>query len=98
MQLSDPSGILTEPVKGILDPVSSQFKGAYVRGLSTLYQTRPLQSVQDFLLRNANAARSQNKVDGGIIIDLWQGGSTNSNPSTQASGIDILVAAVIAGE
>ncbi|CAA9959933.1 hypothetical protein CFE70_003374 [Pyrenophora teres f. teres 0-1] len=96
-RLSDPSGILTEPVKGILDPVSSQFKGAYVRGLSTLYQTRPVQSVQDFFLRNANAARSQNKVDG-VIIDLWQGGSTNGNPSTHASGIDVLVAAVIAGE
>jgi predicted alpha-1,6-mannanase (GH76 family) len=97
-KLSDGSGILTEPVGGALDPVSSQFKGAYVRGLSTLYENAPQEGVQQFFMRNANAARSQPRVDGGVIIDLWQGPSENGNPSTHASGIDILVAAALAGE
>ncbi|CAN9186684.1 unnamed protein product [Alternaria alternata] len=97
-KLSDGSGILTEPVGGPLDPVSSQFKGAYVRGLSTLYENAPQQGVKEFFYRNANAARSQPRVDGGVIVDLWQGSSQNGNPSTHASGIDIMVAAALAGD
>ncbi|KAI4646428.1 uncharacterized protein J4E79_010490 [Alternaria viburni] len=97
-KLSDGSGILTEPADYPLDPVASQFKGAYVRGLSTLYENAPQEGVQQFFMRNANAARSQPRVDGGVIIDRWQGPSDSGNPSTHASGIDILVAAALAGE
>lgn len=96
--LLDPSGILTEPVSGSLDPVSSQFKGAFVRGLSTLYENEPRPNVQHFFQTNANSAWSQPKVDGGVMVDFWQGGSENGNPSTHASGIDIIVAAALASE
>ncbi|KAF1943137.1 glycosyl hydrolase [Clathrospora elynae] len=87
-------GILTEPVAGPLDIVSSQFKGAFVRGLSTLNENEPQQSFTDFLKKNAGAVSSEPKVDGGVIPDKWQGGSGNSNPASHAAGIDVLVAAV----
>ena len=91
--LVDPSGILTEPASGPLDPVASQFKGAFGRALLTLYEYKPRKEVKQFIMVNANAARSARKVDGVIIPDRWQGDSENGNTCTLASGIDILVAA-----
>jgi predicted alpha-1,6-mannanase (GH76 family) len=97
-QLLDPSGILTEPVGSpSLDPTSAQFKGAFVRGLSQLNEWAPQDKYKVFLERNANAAWSQPKVDGGVIVDRWQGGSGNGDASSHASGIDVLVAAFMAG-
>jgi predicted alpha-1,6-mannanase (GH76 family) len=87
------NGILTEPVSGPLDVQGAQFKGAFVRGLSTLNVNEPQQSFTDFLRKNAQTAWSQPKVDGGVIIDKWQGGSSNANPGSHAAGIDVLVAA-----
>jgi predicted alpha-1,6-mannanase (GH76 family) len=86
-------GILTEPVDGPLDEQASMFKGAFVRGLAVLNENEPQQSFTEFIKRNADAAWSQPKVDGGVIVDRWQGGSTHSNPGSHASGIDMLVAA-----
>lgn len=91
------NGILTEPVTGTLDEQGSMFKGAYIRGLSTLNQNERRQSVVDFLKRNADSVWRQNKVDGGVMVDRWQGGSQHSNTGSQASGIDVLVAAAQAG-
>ncbi|EOA91143.1 hypothetical protein ACJQWK_11742 [Exserohilum turcicum] len=96
--LVDPSGILTEPRASPLDPVASQFKGAFVRGLMTLYENKPRDSVKQFFMINANAARSAQKATGNVIPDRWQGGSNDGNPSTQASGIDILLAAAFVSE
>jgi predicted alpha-1,6-mannanase (GH76 family) len=96
--LLDPSGILTEPVASpSLDETSAQFKGAFVRGLSTLNEWVPQERYKSFLERNADAAWSQPKVDGGVIVDRWQGGSGRGDASSHASGIDVLVAAAIAG-
>ncbi|EUC43201.1 glycoside hydrolase family 76 protein [Bipolaris oryzae ATCC 44560] len=94
--LTDPSGILTEPVSGALDPVASQFKGAFGRGLLTLYQYKPRKEVKQFFMINANAARSARKGNGGVIPGRWQGDSSDGNTCTLASGIDILVAAAYA--
>lgn len=91
-QLSQ-NGILTEPVSGPLDIQGAQFKGAFVRGLSTLNKNEPQQTVTDFLKKNANAVWSQPKVDNGEIPDRWQGGSSNANTASHAAGIDVLVAA-----
>jgi predicted alpha-1,6-mannanase (GH76 family) len=91
-KLSD-NGILTEPVSGALDEQGAQFKGAFVRGLSKLNENEGQQSFTDFLKRNADSAWSQPKVDGGVIPDRWQGGSSNSNTASHAAGIDVLVAA-----
>jgi predicted alpha-1,6-mannanase (GH76 family) len=90
------NGIFTEPVSGPLDITSAQFKGAFVRGLATLNDNKRQQSFVDFLMKNADSAWNQDKVDGGVIPDRWQGGSKNSNPATHASGIDVLVAALTA--
>lgn len=87
------NGILTEPVSGPLDEQGAQFKGAFVRGLSTLNENEPQQSATDFLKRNAESAWSQPKVDNGVISDRWQGGSRNANTGSHISGIDVLVAA-----
>jgi predicted alpha-1,6-mannanase (GH76 family) len=87
------NGILTEPVSGPLDEQGAQFKGAFVRGLSRLNENQGQQRYTDFLKKNADSAWSQNKVDGGVIIDRWQGGSSNSNTASHAAGIDVLVAA-----
>jgi predicted alpha-1,6-mannanase (GH76 family) len=90
------TGILNEPVSGPLDETSAQFKGAFVRGLSTLNENEPRQEVTDFLRRNADSAWAQNKVDNGVIVDKWQGGSSNANTASHAAGIDVLVAAAAA--
>ncbi|KAF1830468.1 glycosyl hydrolase [Decorospora gaudefroyi] len=98
LRLVDPSGILTEPVESLsLDTTASQFKGAFVRGLSTLNRNEPQVSFREFLTRNANAAKSQPRVDGGVIVDRWQGGSGKGNAASHSSGIDVLVAAAMAG-
>jgi predicted alpha-1,6-mannanase (GH76 family) len=94
-QLTD-NGILNEPVGNALDETSAQFKGVFVRGLSTLNENEPQPNFTDFLIKNAESVREQPKVDGGVIVDKWQGGSTNSNTASHAAGIDILVAAATA--
>lgn len=91
-RLSD-NGILTEPVSGPLDEQGAQFKGAFVRGLSTLNENEPQQSFTNYLRKNADSAWSQGQQNGGVIPDRWQGGSKNSNAATHAAGIDVLVAA-----
>jgi predicted alpha-1,6-mannanase (GH76 family) len=90
------NGILTEPVSGPLDEQGAQFKGAFVRGLSSLNSNEPQQNFADFLRRNAESAWSRAKVDGNVISDRWQGGSTHSNTASHAAGIDVLVAAALA--
>ncbi|KAF2257138.1 glycoside hydrolase family 76 protein [Trematosphaeria pertusa] len=87
------NGILTEPVSGPLDDQGSQFKGAFVRGLAVLNGNEPQQSFTDFLKKNADSAWTNAKNSEGVIEDRWQGGSDNTNAATQASGIDVLVAA-----
>lgn len=86
-------GILTEPVDGPLDTQSALFKGPFVRGLSTLNQNKQRKEYTDFLKMNADAAWRQPKVDGGVIVDRWQGGSSNANAGSHAAGIDVLLAA-----
>ncbi|KAF2036417.1 Six-hairpin glycosidase [Setomelanomma holmii] len=88
-----PGGILTEPVSGSLDEQGAQFKGAFVRGLATLNGNEGQASFADFLKKNAASAWSQGKVNGGVIVDRWQGGSSNANTASHAAGIDVLVAA-----
>jgi predicted alpha-1,6-mannanase (GH76 family) len=90
------NGILTEPVGGPLDETSAQFKGVFTRGLSTLNENEPQPNFTQFLIANAESVREQPKVDGGVIVDRWQGGSRNSNTASHASGIDALVAAATA--
>ncbi|KAH7075481.1 glycosyl hydrolase [Paraphoma chrysanthemicola] len=92
LKLSE-NGILTEPVGHPLDEQGALFKGPFVRGLSTLNENEPQQSFSDFLKRNADSAWRQEKVDGGVIVDRWQGGSRNANTGSHAAGIDVLVAA-----
>ncbi|KAH7398836.1 glycoside hydrolase [Phaeosphaeria sp. MPI-PUGE-AT-0046c] len=89
------NGILNEPVGGPLDDQGAQFKGVFARGLSTLNENEPQQSFTDFLKRNAASVWRQEKVDGGVITDKWQGGSRNANTASHAAGIDILVAAAL---
>lgn len=89
------NGILNEPVNGPLDDQGAQFKGVFARGLSALNENEPQQSFTDFLKRNAASVWSQEKVDGGVITDKWQGGSKHANTASHAAGIDILVAAAL---
>lgn len=90
-------GILTEPVQGPLDEQGAMFKGAFVRGLASLNSNEPQQAFSDYLKRNAESAWSQEKVDGGVIVDRWQGGSTHSNTGSHAAAMDALIAAAMAG-
>jgi predicted alpha-1,6-mannanase (GH76 family) len=91
------NGILTEPVMGPLDEQGAQFKGAFVRGLSKLNQNQGLGGFAEFLWGNAESVARTDKVDGGVITDRWQGGSGNANAASHAAGIDVLVAASMAG-
>jgi len=91
-KLSD-NGILTEPRDGPLDDQAAMFKGAFIRGLASLNKDERQQSYTDFLRKNADSAWRQEKVDGGVIVDRWQGGSKNANAGSHASAIDVLVAA-----
>jgi predicted alpha-1,6-mannanase (GH76 family) len=92
-RLSDGNGILTELAKAPLDDQGSMFKGAFVRGLASLNRNEPQESVTEFLRRNADSAWRQQRVDGGVVVDMWQGGSGNANTGSHASAIDVLVAA-----
>lgn len=87
------NGILTEAARSPLDEQGSMFKGAFIRGLASLNENEAQASVTEFLRRNAESAWKQNKVDGGVIVDQWQGGSTHSNTGSHAAAIDVLVAA-----
>ncbi|PVI07234.1 glycoside hydrolase family 76 protein [Periconia macrospinosa] len=91
-----PNGILTEPASGPLNIDSSMFKGAYVRGLATLNKNAPQQQYTDFLKKNADSAWNNARNSDGLFTDYWQGGSFNVLVTTQASGIDVLVAAAAA--
>ena len=91
-KLSD-NGILTEPVGHPLDQQSAMFKGAYIRGLSTLNENEGQQAYADFLKRNADSALANARNNDGIIRDRWQGGSDGSSAASHAAGIDVLVAA-----
>jgi hypothetical protein len=69
------------------------FKGAYVRGLASLNSNVHNQKYTDFLKKNADTLWDKARNSNGVFEDKWQGGSSNVNPSTHASGIDVLVAA-----
>ncbi|KAF2851044.1 glycoside hydrolase family 76 protein [Plenodomus tracheiphilus IPT5] len=86
------NGILTETGGVDLDVQGALFKGAFVRGLSTLNQYERKQDFTDFLRKNADSAWAQPKVDG-LIVGRWQGGSEVANAGSQGAGIDVLVAA-----
>jgi predicted alpha-1,6-mannanase (GH76 family) len=88
------NGILTEPVDHPLDQQGAMFKGAYVRGLSTLNENEGQQVVTDFLKKNADSALANAVTGDGVIKDRWQGGSDGSNAASHAAGIDVLVAAL----
>jgi predicted alpha-1,6-mannanase (GH76 family) len=91
-------GILTEPVKreGGLGEAGSMFKGAFIRGLLSLHRNEPQQAYADFFKKNADSVWSKARNSDGLFQDIWQGGSTNVNIVTHASGIDVLVAAAAA--
>lgn len=86
-------GILTEPVAHPLDEQGAMFKGAYIRGLSSLNENEGQQAYADFLRRNADSALARAKDNDGAIRDRWQGGSDGSSAASHAAGIDVLVAA-----
>ncbi|KAF1962877.1 Six-hairpin glycosidase [Byssothecium circinans] len=90
------SGILTEPVGGTLGEQGAMFKGAYIRGLASLNSNVHEPKYADFLKKNADSVWSKARNAEGLFSDKWQGGSTNVNPTTHASGIDALVAAAAA--
>lgn len=92
-RLSD-NGILTEPVDHSLDEQGAMFKGAYVRGLSTLNENEGQPAYTDFLKKNADSALASARDGEGVIRDRWQGGSEGSNAASHAAGIDVLVAAL----
>lgn len=87
------NGILTETRQGPLDDQAAMFKGAFVRGLASLNGNERRQEYTDFLRRNAESMWRQEKGEGGVITDRWQGGSRNANVGSHASGVDVLVAA-----
>ncbi|CAI6255621.1 unnamed protein product [Periconia digitata] len=87
------NGILTEPVTGSLTIEGAMFKGAYVRGLASFNSNAQQQKYTDFLKKNADSAWNKARNSEGLISDYWQGGSSSVSVTTQASGIDVLVAA-----
>lgn len=87
-------GILTELVGHPLDQQSAMFKGAYVRGLSTLNENASQKKYTDFLRKNADSALANARNKDGVIRDRWQGGSDGSSAASHAAGIDVLVAAL----
>lgn len=92
-KLSD-AGILTEPVGHPLDEQGAMFKGAYIRGLSSLNRNERAQSRTDFVKKNADSLLQKAKNGDGIFTDRWQGGSSGAIVTSHASGIDLLVAAM----
>ena len=92
-KLSD-AGILTEPVGHPLDEQAAMFKGAYIRGLSSLNRNERGQSRTDFLKKNADSLLQKARNGDGVFIDRWQGGSNGASVTSHASGIDLLVAAM----
>jgi hypothetical protein len=90
--LSD-GGILNENLDGNLGTTVAAFKGVFVRNLAILNANQGEQRYTDFLKKNADSAWYQEKVNGTVIGDRWQGGKRFANDVSHASGIDALVAA-----
>lgn len=90
------AGILTEPVAHPLDQQGAMFKGAYVRGLSSLNENEGLQAYTDFLTRNADATLAHARAPDGVMGDRWQGPVEGASAASHAAGIDVLVAALLA--
>jgi predicted alpha-1,6-mannanase (GH76 family) len=84
---------LNENLDGNLGITVAMFKGAFVRNLAILNANKPEQRYTDFLMKNAESAWKQEKVNGTVIGDRWQGGERFANDVSHASGIDVLVAA-----
>ncbi|KAH7122299.1 glycosyl hydrolase [Dendryphion nanum] len=85
------NGILTEQVPS-LDQQGAQFKGAFVRGLAALNAQVPEARFATFLKNNAESAWTRGK-QGELIGGQWQGGGGFIGTTSQASGVDVLVAA-----
>lgn len=69
------------------------FKGALISGLLTLHENEPQQQFADFFKQNADSVWDKARNGEGVVTDLFQGGSTNANTASHASGIDVLLAA-----
>ncbi|KAJ4356202.1 uncharacterized protein N0V89_004232 [Didymosphaeria variabile] len=85
--------ILNEQFPSPLDEQGSMFKGGFISGLLTLHANEPQQQFADFFKQNADSVWNNTRNGDGVITDLFQGGSTNANAASHASGIDVLLAA-----
>lgn len=91
--LVDADGILTEVGwPDALDPTRAMFKGVFVRNLKYLHAASPREAYVGFLQKNADAVWARSREQG-FLGPNWQGGYQDASPSSQGSGLDVLVAA-----
>ncbi|KAF2116690.1 glycoside hydrolase [Lophiotrema nucula] len=94
------NGIFTETASkdGKLDEQGALFKGAFVRNLALLIgNAGGVDNFKSFLKKNADSAWAKDKNGDGVFGPRWQGPDGDANTASHAAGVDLLVAAAVAG-
>lgn len=93
--LTDAQGILHDPCEPDCGADGTQFKGIFVRNLASLYKVAPSPRYKEFVAVNANSIWNGMQAPQYNIGAAWTAPYGTVNASTQSSGADVLVAAVI---
>ncbi|WP_263356210.1 glycoside hydrolase family 76 protein [Acidicapsa ligni] len=97
--LADAQGILHDPCEPNCGGDGTQFKGIFVRNLSTLEDSDSRPQFKRFLLTNADSIWSQVHPPDFHLGEVWIAPFSGSNASSQSSALDALVAAAhVAGK
>lgn len=93
--LVDAGGILHDPCEPSCGGDGTQFKGIFVRNLAYLYRVAPSPRYRQFVLKNAESIWRGMRPPEYSIGTIWTAPYGTINASTQSSGEDGLVAAVL---
>jgi predicted alpha-1,6-mannanase (GH76 family) len=96
-KLTDPQGILHDPCEPDCGGDGTQFKGIFVRNLALLYKVAPSSRYKTFILANADSIWNGMHPPEYGIGTIWAAPYGSINASTQSSGDDALISAVLIG-
>lgn len=93
--LGDSNGILHEPCEPNCGADGPQFKGIFMRNLQKVQQIGPNDDIDMFIKANADSIWLNDRGPGDRLGLIWSGPFTGATASTQSSGCDALVAAMV---
>ncbi len=93
--LTDANGILHDPCEPNCGDDGPQFKGIFLRNLTTLVQSGPASKLQSLIERNANSVWVNAKTDDNHFSVNWAGPPKDSGTSSLISALDALSAELL---